>query len=685
LEWALWLAERGFRILQLNPGSKNPKRGFGWLRTSTTDPEIIRAWFSEDPTMNYGVCPGDHHVIIDLDNKPHEGKDGRLFFADLEIENGDVSDTFIVSSPSGGRHLYLKTSRVVGNAHAFPASSGIDIRGAHGYVVGPASELIAGKCKITDTPGPYTVDKFTENFQLTPAWLDGYLREKRDRDPNADSPLIPWDMQENIEKAEKFLKERAPAVQGRNGNQWTYDTAAFLRDFGISEAKAVDLIFATGWNERCSPPWPLDELCDVIEHSYRYAQNQPGTKADFMGMYERLMGDVELTEAIETGIIKDDLDEHLFNADAFTKRGKRRDFIIPGWLPDRGFTALLARRGVGKSAIMTDIACRLACDMDWYDLPMKRECVAIYLCGEDDEGLELNLIAWMKNHNREVPKDRMIISDKIMNLMDAKDVERWARKLVDKVRGRPAIVFLDTWQRASSQAKQNDDADMQLCVHHAEALAKSLNGPLIGAFHPPKHNLTTIHGSAVTENTSVAIWNMEEEADGRKLTVDRVKGAKSGSYCGFQFDTVELEELDSFGKPQTGIVPRKWKGTGDENSEQREATRLGWAWLIRGLFERNNARKPDEIRLKRFNKTQVSEVLEKLCKDESFLIDYGQKAEEANIQNFTSQSVIRKALDSIFPPGFKPILFDDFIQLSMSPLTKQFELKPLKSTDPQRP
>lgn len=661
MEWALRLAEQGFRILQLQAGSKDPLRGFGWLKSATSDPEVIRQWFEENPDMNYGVCPGDDHVIIDLDIKP--GKNGEDYLIGLTLEHGDIGETFTVESPSGGKHLYFNTPVVLGNAHGFPKEAGIDVRGAHGYVVGPGSELIAGKCKETDTPGPYVITDDSDVIEV-PEWLRvNWLREKRERDEQADDPLIPLDLPENIEKALDFLKGRPPAIEGRNGNDHTFETVAYLRDFGVSESKAAELMISSGWNDRCEPPWDFDELLDVVEHSYRYGQNRAGSKADLLSMYDRLMGDVEETELAELGeTVRSGVTDHLFSPKTLTQRGKRREYVVPNWLPAHGVTALLAKRGVGKSTILLDLACRMACDMDWQGVPVKEGYVAIYLCGEDDEGIELNLSAWQKE-NGEIPEDRMIIADAVTNLMSAEDVRAWAETLVARVGNRKAIVILDTWQRATAFAGQNKDEDMQLCIHHAEALARSLHGPMIGAFHPPKHNEHTVHGSAVVENSTVAIWELDDAAEGgKKLRVTRIKGPGFGSYRLFTFQETEMEEHDEFGNPYKGLIPVKKGGSEDGPSAEQEAlqeAREAWAWLIYGMMKVQGEKGPDEERVRPHKEGTASE-LNKLLEDEGFMSRYGKRAKKLGVTKL-SQSAIKRRLTELFWTKHKPIVMDEIM------------------------
>ena len=297
IEYALRLAELGFHILPCQANSKNPKKGFRYGAGASRDPDEIRQWFADDPDMNYGVCPREKGVIIDLDVKPENGVDGRNTWLGILIEQDDAVHTLKVQSPSDGEHYYFTTDIEVGNAHNFGKGVGIDVRGAGGYVIGPGCTLKHGEYVVKDA----------HEIAQAPTWLvQKYLRQPGGRDDLSQDPLIPWDLPANIAKAEEFLETHAPAVEGLNGNDHTYETAQWLRDFGVSEAKALALMFSTGWNERCVPPWGAQELEQCIHNAYRYGQNRPGEKCNLLGMYM-----AELEQKAAEGTLTDEERETL--------------------------------------------------------------------------------------------------------------------------------------------------------------------------------------------------------------------------------------------------------------------------------------------------------------------------------------------------------------------------------------
>lgn len=629
LDWALKLADKGFFIFPLRPGTKEPYLGRSWTQDMTNNSEEIRQWFEEMPDINYGVCPGSKHVIVDLDVK--ESANGLEAFKEMQ-QDQDVLDwvfneTFTVKSPSGGYHLYLATDTPASNAHRFP--KGVDIRGAHGYVVGPGCSLVGGQCDPKDTPGSY-VTEVDSDFLFAPDWIKTKLRRQTDEDSKNHDPMFDLDDDDSVARAREFLKHRDPAIEGLGGDHHTLITAMCLIDFGISEAKVLELLTepflktgeseAQSWNDRCLPAWDVHgrhgTLEEKVRNAWKYREREPGTKgggAAFDEDYLKEIVDISTlnaTESAEKRFAR--IQDHLFKGGKIFSRGRRREFVIPEWLPAHGMVASLARRGGGKTVVMVDMALRIASDMEWHGYPIKEGFTAVYICGEDDEGAEEQVRAWCKTYGRDAPPDRFLFLDIITDLMSADDTREWAEALKHEIgaNGR-AVVFLDTWQRASAKGGQNKDEDMQIAVHHAEALAKSLNGPAVVAFHPPKHDDRVVMGSTVIENSTTAIWSMSDHTSGKKLEVTRIKGKGVGNYQLFNFKEVTLGEKDDFGKERTGLVPVRLGGVDSEGKmdldEGDETSKKAFANVMREIELRRKDDDPEST--KHYAVTHIAKII----------------------------------------------------------------------------
>ena len=291
LEAALAWAARGFRCFPLQAGTKLPLEQ-GWIVSATTEPDVIRSWWL-DPVVgaerdhNIGFLTS-HHVVLDVDTKA--GKPGLDTFFKLGLE----FDTLTTRTPTGGYHLvYAAIGREVGQA---PLGLGIDVRSRHGYVVAPGSTLdvvdgdggpvaclidvrrevlskrLRNGAVVREATYAVEIDLPVAEF---PHELRPLLKPPRAR--RAERVSVDLDQPEALEIAAHWLRrEAAPAVQGENGDDATYRVACLVRDFGVSECMALDLML-DHWNQRCEPPWDPGELSVKVENAYRYATGEAGS------------------------------------------------------------------------------------------------------------------------------------------------------------------------------------------------------------------------------------------------------------------------------------------------------------------------------------------------------------------------------------------------------------------------
>ena len=139
LEWALAISPIA-PVFPLVAGTKVPPKGFtAFYERASSAESVIRPWWSADPDANIGVSTRGLFVL-DIDRKGK--RNGIASLQDLAIHEGlDLPPTFRVRTPSGGEHRYY---RLPLGAGPVPCSvdriaRGVDVRGWHGYVVGPGS------------------------------------------------------------------------------------------------------------------------------------------------------------------------------------------------------------------------------------------------------------------------------------------------------------------------------------------------------------------------------------------------------------------------------------------------------------------------------------------------------------------------------------------------------------------
>ena len=125
----------GFRVIPLRPGKKTPML-VDWPKKATWDETQIREWWGKWPDANIGILTGRYRdgyfCVLDFD--PRNGGDW------WDAMGEDILPaTWVVHTPSGGRHFYYKTAELLRCAKL---PDGVDLKADGGYVVAPPSDLL---------------------------------------------------------------------------------------------------------------------------------------------------------------------------------------------------------------------------------------------------------------------------------------------------------------------------------------------------------------------------------------------------------------------------------------------------------------------------------------------------------------------------------------------------------------
>jgi putative DNA primase/helicase len=122
---------------------KHPRTPNG-LRDATTDPEIIRRWWTRWPQANIGIRTGEplpgggYLAVLDIDPR----NDGDAEIEELEAAHGPLPLTVTANTGGGGWHYYYRTDEPIGGRKI---GSGIDLKAAGGYIVAPPSRHASGR------------------------------------------------------------------------------------------------------------------------------------------------------------------------------------------------------------------------------------------------------------------------------------------------------------------------------------------------------------------------------------------------------------------------------------------------------------------------------------------------------------------------------------------------------------
>jgi hypothetical protein len=268
-------------VFPIKAGRKAPPLFRNELELAFNDAAAIDTWAKREPNCNWGVALKKSRLIVpDVDTRL--GKIGQQTFDNLEFIYGQLPATLTIRTPSGGLHYYFNETGTVRHRPRVSAF-GPDIDSTN-YVLLPGSALDSGGAYaiINDAPIAPAPDWFAE-FLTGP---EASVAVDQTPEVDQDTPAIK-------ERAIYFLVNEAPrSIQGQNGEQTLLLVAGTLKDLGVSQALAVELV-AEYYNtpKHCDPIWNVgegpdaDRLDTKVANAYRYlTQNAPGSdtpQADF--------------------------------------------------------------------------------------------------------------------------------------------------------------------------------------------------------------------------------------------------------------------------------------------------------------------------------------------------------------------------------------------------------------------
>lgn len=138
----------GWPVFPSWPGKKNPLTPNGCY-DAKTNPDAINFWWGKWPDANVAVATGSISgiLVIDLDYKPEENKDGPAELQAWERETGyKLPETITAVSGSGGQHLYYRYDPTkIKVKSKVDLIWGIDVRAEGSCVIAPPSVHACGR------------------------------------------------------------------------------------------------------------------------------------------------------------------------------------------------------------------------------------------------------------------------------------------------------------------------------------------------------------------------------------------------------------------------------------------------------------------------------------------------------------------------------------------------------------
>lgn len=489
-EEAIRLANEGFEVFPLSPGTAKPLKGSRGFHDATSDPAKVAEIWGRNPDCNIGLRPPRGVLILDPDSKDGK-KSGLKSLADLEA-NDPIERILEAKTPSGGRHIWM----AIAPDAPSPPSPGkdIDVR-THdtGYVV-VAPSIVGGR-GYEWTAGKPT-SKTLKKLPTAPLWA------------SAPRPERPKD------ETDSGVMFRALVQAALNGAR----TASEARDW-CEAAGLLEDVDVSKWDRARTQGTQIDkDWASALVHAT--AQKGKAGKGESPNAKPTL-------RLIETA--------------------ERRSFkppceIIEGLFRERELSLLIGQSGAGKTFFGLAAADAVAAGSPFMGRRVRQTGV-IYVALEAELGVMARLRAL------EMERGRASAVSLMTGALDLRASAVTRRYLVDTAKRQGAgLIIIDTLARSLAGADENSAADMGEAIAAAKEVQDASGAHVCLVHHLGKDAARGARGSSALKAAADLEITVEAEGEERVARVSKAKDDAGDATMSFTIKTVETDLINSWGE-----------------------------------------------------------------------------------------------------------------------------------------
>jgi len=167
-------------------------------------------------------------------------------------------------------------------------------------------------------------------------------------------------------------------------------------------------------------------------------------------------------------------------------------YIVDGLLEHQGLVSVIGDSGVGKSAVVLDMAAAIVAGKAWQGRATI-QCPVLYVAGEGVSGAVDRLHAWEQAHNCYVLEDQFYLVEEAVLFGGRPDA--WAFLAREVRRLGVGLVIFDTLARMSSGLDENSATDMGDAIAIFDRLRRTTNAGVLYVHHTTRG---TSHGRGTT-------------------------------------------------------------------------------------------------------------------------------------------------------------------------------------------
>jgi len=224
------LAQLGVPVFPCVPGGKRPitTRGF---HEATTDAAQVVSWWRQRPAANLAIPTGAASgvVVVDVDVHKTNGYAALERAAHSEVLPDPLA---VVTTPTGGRHLYFPAVAEHEQRSWQVGRAGIDFRGDGGYIIVPPSQRMVNGRRM-----PYRVESVAAGpvARLDAQRLRHFL-DPRPKYTTAAAPPGGWPL--DVARLASYVANRPEGER----NLGLFKAACRMAEHGHSPSEALDVL-----------------------------------------------------------------------------------------------------------------------------------------------------------------------------------------------------------------------------------------------------------------------------------------------------------------------------------------------------------------------------------------------------------------------------------------------------------
>lgn len=517
VEWALWAARQGFRVIPVRAGAKQPPTIPNALNSATCDEAEIRLLWSrpghEDDNPAFYLA---EHVALDFDQRDEQGNPTNCVASvkRLGVNRADLDAALRVRTPKG-LHAYWRRPDGAELLSRNQIEPNIDLRalGGQGYLMGPGSVVELVGADGTRSRVRYEVEHLPDEIGELPPHLAEAIRSRQKNvrarcKPGAIAVGAEPDSDEAISWGRQLAQGWEPAIEGSGGHGVLLGLAMRLGDMGLQPDTCVELLTEPGgWNDSCSPPWALEELDHQVRTLFASREkpigcDQPG--AEFSGI------EIEAPFASAEGRMDRPSEMRWARSgDSFDPDEDR--WLVPGLVPAEGTGFLSGASQSGKTFLLYHLAACLGTQSPFFGETPEGRFSTIILQSESFSSGRKRLRALDVSRGPEAAPLPIHVADAGGIGMEREQIamviaieER--RRLIGKLKQPPlGLIAIDTLSASRLLGEENSNDSSAEAVRFMSALASRFGCFVLALHHPPKAGSGLRGGGALSGNVDVVL------------------------------------------------------------------------------------------------------------------------------------------------------------------------------------